>query len=52
MDKRGVSEFTGCTRRALDQLVIQYQAAADTFGHCDDDEIAQALRATTEADFR
>src|ERR1043165_4187129 len=50
LDEGGGSELARGTGRTLDQLVIQYQSAADAFGDCDDHQIAQAFGAAAEAD--
>src|SRR5690348_4885788 len=49
LHQRGVSELAGCAGRSLDELVIEYQAAADAFRHRNDHQIAQTFGATAEA---
>ena len=43
-----VAKLAGGAGRSLDQLVIEYQAATDTFGDGYDNQIPQAFGATTE----
>src|SRR5262245_10338994 len=51
LNESRVSEFTGCTGRTLQQLMIKYQTATDTFRDRYNYQITQSLSAATEADF-
>ena len=44
-----MSEFTGSAGRSLDQLMIEYQAAANAFRDGDDHQVAQSLCPPAEA---